>query len=405
MSALDDPKAVDPCAGAAAKHLSRRGDVAPFIAMDLMREANALAADGHEVVRMEVGQPGTQAPRRARERVAEALKSDPIGYTNAAGLPELREAIARLYETRYGLTVPPERVLITTGSSAGFVLTFLALFDAGQTVALPSPGYPCYRQILSALGISPALLPVDDNSHWMPTPAMLADHVTEYPLHGLLLASPANPTGTMLRRDALAGLLEACTRHGVHYISDEIYHGLTYDEPAASALEFTDDVVVVNSFSKYYSMTGWRIGWLVVPEDMVRRFERLQQHLFISAPAISQYAALGALQAVEELEAFKADYARNRRVLLEGLADAGIRHIAPADGAFYLYADVSDFTDDALAFAGRLLHEAHVAATPGLDFDPDLGHKFLRLSYAATPDCIELGLERIARFLRSLRVV
>jgi len=397
--------ATEPATSTVQPGISARGNVAPFLAMELLRKANAMAARGDDVVRMEIGQPSTPAPRRARERVAAALAGDALGYTDAAGLPQLRERIGELYARRHGLTVAPERIIVTTGSSAGFVLCFTALFDAGARVALPSPGYPSYRQILAAFGVEPVLVRTGAATRWMPTPGLMDVAAGGGRLQALLLASPANPTGTMLSRQELAALIGWCCSHGAHFISDEIYHGLTFDAPAETALRFSDDVIAVNSFSKYYSMTGWRIGWLVVPEAMVERFERLQQHLYISAPTLSQHAALGALEAgaEEELESHRAVYARNRRILLDGLAAMGLGppRIAPADGAFYVYVDISDLTDDAGAFAARLLAEAKVAATPGNDFDHTAGHKAIRFSYAGAPERIEQGVERIARFLRT----
>jgi aspartate/methionine/tyrosine aminotransferase len=363
---------------------SRRSAVAPFIVMDVMQAAAAREALGHRVIHMEVGQPGTPAPRAARAAAGRALEHETLGYTVALGLPELRARIAHHYAERYEVAVSPERVVVTTGSSAGFVLAFLALFDAGAKVALPSPGYPCYRHILSALGQTPMLLPTDSTSRWMPTATQIEDAVVREAIAGLVIASPANPTGTMLEASRLAELVAACRRHRLWLVSDEIYHGLTYGMAEHTALEHSADVVVVNSFSKYFSMTGWRVGWLVVPEGLVRPIERLAQNLYISPPTIAQVAAIGAFDGSEELEANKAVYAANRALLLDEFAKAGLERIVPADGAFYLYVDISDFAADSVAFTREMLQETGVAATPGVDFDAERGNRFVRFCYAGT---------------------
>ncbi len=376
-----------------------RSNIDPFIVMDVMRDANALQAAGADIIHMEVGQPGTPAPRAARERARRALETERLGYTEALGLPELRDRIARYYGERYGIEISPSRVVVTAGSSAGFVLAFLCLLDEGQSLLLPSPGYPCYRQILKALGVTPLLIETDAASRWMPTPADLAVAEAQRP-SGLLVASPNNPTGTMATPDRVAELAKACDAKGMWFISDEIYHGLEYELRAETALSHSDTAIVVNSFSKYFSMTGWRIGWLVVPEELVRPIERLAQNLYISPPAISQIAALGAFEAFEELEAIKAGYAANRQLLLNELPAAGLSSIVPADGAFYLYADVSALTPDSAAFARKLLREAGVAVTPGIDFDAERGHNFIRLSYAGPFDAMREAAARIKVWLK-----
>ncbi|MEO1000522.1 MAG: aminotransferase class I/II-fold pyridoxal phosphate-dependent enzyme, partial [Pseudomonadota bacterium] len=296
---------------------SRRSAVDPFIVMDVMEAARARDAAGHDIVHMEVGQPGTPAPARAREALAAALDR-PLGYTVALGLPELRARIARLYRDWYGVDVPAGRIVITSGSSAGFILAFLALFDAGDRVAIGDPGYPSYRNILRALDLTVDRIETGPETRFQPAPAHLSEG-----LSGLLVASPSNPTGTILDRAALSALIEACRARDIALISDEIYHGLHYDTRAVSALELTDEVVVINSFSKYFSMTGWRVGWMVVPEGLVRTVERLAQNLFICPPHASQVAALAALDAEEELEANRAVYARNRALLLDALPGMG----------------------------------------------------------------------------------
>jgi aspartate/methionine/tyrosine aminotransferase len=361
-----------------------RSDVPPFIVMDVMEAAAAREAQGHKVIHMEVGQPGTPAPRSAIDAVRRALDTDTLGYTGALGLPQLRARIAEYYRQRYGIEVPAERVVVTTGSSAGFVLAFLALFDVGAKVALPSPGYPCYRHILSVLGQSPLLLATDTASRWMPTAAQLEAEAARENLAGLVLASPANPTGTMLEGGRLAEIAEVCRRRGMWLVSDEIYHGLTYGMRAETALAHSDGAVVINSFSKYFSMTGWRIGWLVVPAGLVRKFERLAQNLYISPPTVAQVAAIGAFDGIEELEANRRVYAENRDLLLRELAVAGLERIVPADGAFYLYADIREFGEDSLAFTKRMLHDLGIAATPGVDFDAEHGSHYVRFCYAGT---------------------
>lgn len=371
-----------------------RSDVDPFIVMDVMEAARALEAEGRSIIHMEVGQPGTPAPAGARAAVAGAVQTEGLGYTVALGLPELRARIAQLYHDWYGLRLDPGRVVVTAGSSGAFLLAFTALFDAGQKVGLGAPGYPSYRQILKALSLEPVLIETAPAARYQPEPADLPSD-----LAGLIVASPGNPTGTMLDHAALKGLIAAAAANGTAFVSDEIYHGLHYGARAVSALEISDEVYVINSFSKYFSMTGWRVGWMVVPPDHVRTIERLAQNMFICAPHVAQVAALAAMSCTPELEANRAVYAENRRLMLEGLPRAGFTQIAPPDGAFYVYADVSELTQDSRAFAAEILREAGVAVTPGLDFDPGRGHSSLRFSYArATPDIIE-GLARLQSFM------
>ena len=374
---------------------SRRGAVDPFIVMDVMEAARAAEEAGRHVIHMEVGQPGTPAPAGARAALVQAMAAGPLGYTVALGLPDLRAGIAQLYRRWYGVDLDPARVVVTAGSSAAFLLAFTALFDAGERVALGEPGYPSYRQILRALSLTPVGLPTTDANRLQPVPADLA---AVPDLRGLIVASPGNPSGTMLGRAALSALIAHCAGRGISFISDEIYHGIQYEGRAVSALEVSDDVYVINSFSKYFSMTGWRIGWMVVPADHVRIIERLAQNMFICPPHASQIAALAALDCDDELRANVAVYAENRRLMLEGLPKAGFTRIAPPDGAFYIYADVSDLTRDSRAFAAEILAEAGVAVTPGLDFDPLRGGQTMRFSYArATADIAE-GLERLRAF-------
>ncbi|WYK04268.1 aminotransferase class I/II-fold pyridoxal phosphate-dependent enzyme [Cereibacter sphaeroides f. sp. denitrificans] len=380
--------------------VSRRGAVDPFIVMDVMEQARRLEAAGRSIIHMEVGQPGTPAPAGARAALARAMEEGPLGYTVALGLPELRQGIADLYRRWYGVELDPGRVVVTAGSSSAFLLAFTALFEAGERVALGEPGYPSYRQILRALSLEPVGIPTEAGNRLQPVPADL-ERVED--LAGLIVASPGNPSGTMLSAEALAALIAHVQARDMAFISDEIYHGLDYGTRAVSALEITDDVYVINSFSKYFSMTGWRLGWLVVPEDHVRRIERLAQNMFICPPHASQIAALAALDCTQELEANRAVYAENRRLMLEGLPKAGFTRFAPPDGAFYVYADVSDLTSDSLAFAAEILEGAGVAVTPGLDFDPLRGGRTLRFSYArATADIVE-GLARLEAFMAARR--
>lgn len=374
---------------------SQRGQVDPFIVMDVMEAASRAEAQGRRIVHMEVGQPSTPAPRAALEALGQAL-SQPLGYTIPLGMPELRAAIAGLYRRWYGIDLDPARVVVTPGSSGAFVLAFSALFDAGDRVAVGEPGYPSYRQILRAMSVQPVGMQTRAENRYQPVPDDIPADV-----QGVMIASPGNPSGTMLDRDALAALVTRTQEIGAALVSDEIYHGLDYGARPVSALELTDDVVVINSFSKYFSMTGWRVGWMVVPPDMVRTIGRLAANMFICAPHASQVAALAALspQADAEAQANLAVYAHNRRLMLERLPAMGFDRIAPPDGAFYIYADVSALTDDSRALAAEILDRAGVAVTPGLDFDPIRGAGTLRLSYAQSTAEITEGLDRLADFM------
>ncbi|MBT0780902.1 aminotransferase class I/II-fold pyridoxal phosphate-dependent enzyme [Paracoccus sp. pheM1] len=372
---------------------SRRGQVDPFIVMDVMEAARKAEAQGRRIIHMEVGQPSTPAPQGARRALAAALDR-PLGYTVALGLPELRQGIAGLYKRWYGLDLDPARVVVTPGSSGAFILAFSALFDAGARVALGEPGYPSYRQILRAMSLQPVGIPTRAEDRYQPRPGDLPADA-----QGLILASPGNPSGTVLRREELAGLTARAAELGMNVISDEIYHGLDYGAGFHSALEVTDEVFVINSFSKYFSMTGWRVGWMVVPDGMIRTVERIAQNMFICPPHASQVAALAALDCVDEAEANLAVYAENRRLMLERLPKIGFSRIAPPEGAFYIYADVSELTTDSLAFAAEILEKAGVAVTPGLDFDPHRGAQTLRFSYAAGAAEIAEGLDRLAAFM------
>lgn len=376
--------------------ISRRSEVDPFIVMDVMEEARKREEAGHRVIHMEVGQPGTSAPKQALDYLAAEMQRNPLGYTVALGRPDLRDRISQLYRDWYNVDVAPERFVVTAGSSAAFQLTFVTLFDAGDRVAIGDPGYPSYRNILKALDLVPTSIPTRAENRFQPVP----DEVRAiHDLAGLLVASPANPTGTMLDREQMEALICCCADRDIAFISDEIYHGIQYDSRAVSALEISDDVVVINSFSKYFSMTGWRIGWMVVPESHVRQVERLAQNMFICAPHASQITALAAMDCNAELAANMEVYRQNRALMMQGLPEAGFTKIAPPDGAFYVYADVSDITDDSRALAREILEIAGVSVTPGLDFDPARGARGLRFSYArSTADIVE-GLARLNTFM------
>lgn len=376
---------------------SRRGEVDPFIVMDVMEAARQAEAAGRHIIHMEVGQPSTAAPKAARDALTETMQSDALGYTVALGLPALRQRIAKLYGDWYDVDLDLNRVIVTPGSSGAFLLAFSALFDAGDSVAIGAPGYPSYRQILKALSLNPVDLQTAPENRLQPVP----DDFAELDVQGLMVASPANPTGTMLDKTAMTALIDATQAKGAAFISDEIYHGIEYEAKAVTALEMTDDCYVINSFSKYFSMTGWRAGWMVVPEDHVRLIERLAQNMFICAPHVSQVAALAAMDCDDELRGNLAVYTRNRQMMIEGLPKAGFTKFAPPDGAFYVYVDVSDFTNDSRQFARDILDEVGVAVTPGLDFDPIRGAGTLRFSYARSSQDIADGLERLARFMRT----
>lgn len=376
------------------RKVARRAAIAPFIVMDVMRAAHEEASRGTEVLHLEVGQPSTPAPRAVLREAHAALATDRLGYTEALGLEPLRRRIADHYAETYGVAVDWRRVVVTTGSSGAFVLAFLAAFDAGDRVAVP--GYPAYRNILQALGVEVVLLPVGPETHFQPAPDLLDAVIGR--LDGLIIASPANPTGAMLTRDALAALVTYCRERAIRLVSDEIYHGITYAAAAETALAFDDQTVVVNSFSKYYSMTGWRLGWLVLPEDLLRPVECLQQNLFISPPTLSQRAACAAFACRDDLDANVRRYASNRAVLLDALPAAGFGSLAPADGAFYLYADVSQRTKDSAALCRRMLREIGVAITPGTDFDPLRGHTCVRFSFAGSAEEINAAAERLLRW-------
>jgi aspartate/methionine/tyrosine aminotransferase len=380
---------------------SARSDVPAFMVMDVMAAAARIEAAGGRVIHMEVGQPAAPAPATAIAAARAALVSGRVGYTETLGIPTLRARVARHYQEAYDIAIDPARVIVTTGSSAGFILAFLALFEPGDRVAIALPGYPPYRHILTALGCEPVAIETTRATRWAITPEMLLTAHRRAPLKGALIASPANPTGTMMTGEALRDLVAAADDAGIRFISDEIYHGLDYAFAPETAARLSDDAVIINSFSKYFCMTGWRIGWMVAPEPLVRPIDRLQGNLAISVPTLSQVAAEAAFDGRAEMEAVKHGYELNRRILLEGLPKAGFENILPVDGAFYLYADVARFCDDSFAFAQRMLEETHVAATPGVDFDPRQGRHFIRFCYAGAAAEMREAVERIGAWLKT----
>ena len=380
---------------------SNRGNVDPFIVMDVMENARKAEEKGEDIVHMEVGQPGTPAPIEAQRQLIEKMKNDSMGYTVALGIPELRKRISQLYGDWYNLDLNPDRIIITSGSSAGFILSFSSLFDAKDRVGICSPGYPSYRQILKAKDLETVLIETKFENNFQP----FASDLKGLNLSGVLIASPANPTGSMLNYNQLESLILSSLEQNISFISDEIYHGIEYEKKATTALQITNQCYVINSFSKYFSMTGWRVGWMVVPEDHIRQIERLAQNMFICAPHASQIAALHALDCEDELKNNLDVYKENRKLMIKGLKDSGFSKISSPDGAFYIYADVSKFCNDSLEFANRVLKEAKVAITPGLDFDTNRGNSTIRFSYARSTEDIIKGLEKLNIFMKNNKYI
>ncbi|NCW07793.1 MAG: aminotransferase class I/II-fold pyridoxal phosphate-dependent enzyme [Rhodobacterales bacterium] len=377
------------------KH-SVRGNIDPFIVMDVMEKARKAEENGRKIIHLEVGQPSTAIPFEALKRTSDTMKRDPLGYTVALGLPELRKKISGLYGRWYNLDLDPARVVITSGSSGAFILSFISLFDVAARVGIGAPGYPSYRQILKSLGILPVDIKTSLENKFQPT----KNDILSNSLDGLLVASPSNPSGTMLDQNELAELIETSKSVGANFISDEIYHGIQYEKKAVSALEITDQCYVINSFSKFFSMTGWRVGWMVVPEDHIRVVERLAQNLFICPPHISQVAALEALSCENELSQYIEIYRKNRQIIMHELPQIGFQNFAPPDGAFYFYVDISRYSDDSLSFCDDVLEEVGVAITPGVDFDPVRGNTTIRISYARSTDEISEGINRLGNFMK-----
>ena len=374
---------------------SKRSDVDPFIVMDVMEAARIAEENGKHIIHMEVGQPGTPAPKIARDFITNEINKNNLGYTVSLGLPDLRKKISNLYGEWYNIEVDPKRVVVTTGSSGAFILSFSALFDSGDRVGIGSPSYPSYRQILKSLSLETVDIQTKLENRFQPIP----EDIKSNNLNGILVASPANPTGSMLDKNSLENLINTAKENNVSFISDEIYHGIEYESKPTSALEITNNCYVINSFSKYFSMTGWRIGWMVVPEDHIRQVERLSQNLFVCPPHASQVTALAALDSNDELQANVDVYKKNREILLEELPKAGLKKFSPPDGAFYIYVDISEYSNDSLSFCKKVLEEANVAITPGVDFDQKRGNSTIRFSYARSTEDIIEGTKRIKEFM------
>ncbi|MBH9975587.1 MULTISPECIES: pyridoxal phosphate-dependent aminotransferase [Bartonella] len=377
--------------------LSKRSDVDPFFAMDVLASANKKREAGEAVISMAIGQPAAPCPLIVREAAERALKDGHIGYTDSLGITGLREKIAAYYEQYHRLAISPERIAVTTGSSAAFNLAFLTFFDVGDRVAITRPGYPAYRHIMKALGLD--VVEIDTKGNGLLDVKMLEEQHSRAPIKGVLFASPSNPTGASIKPEELKNIVEFCREHNITVIADEIYHRLNFAAPDTTALAFGDDVTVINSFSKYYCMTGWRVGWMVLPKNAVRAVERISQNLYISAPELSQIAAISAFDATTELEKVKDTYRINRENLKKALPALGLKLLAPMDGAFYAYCDISKFSNDSTEFARKMLEETNVAATPGIDFDTLEGKRTLRFSYAGSPVAIDEALKRLDNWL------
>ena len=376
---------------------SKRSEIQPFIVMDVMRAANERAASGNDVIHLEVGQPSSSAPAKVLEIAKSALNSDKLGYTDALGTMVLRERISRHYSDGYGLDLDLEQIVITTGSSGGLALSFLSSFDVGDYVGLATPGYPAYKNMLKAFGINVLEIPVDHTSHFQLTIEILKKQPKK--LAGLIISSPSNPTGSMIPTSSLHELLIWCETEGVRVISDEVYHGIVYEKPADTVLGHSKNAIIINSFSKYFSMTGWRLGWMIVPKNMLRSIECLAQNFFVSPPALSQQAATAAFDCAEELNHHVSQYKVNRDLLLNELPKAGLEKFAPVDGAFYIYVDVSHLTDDSNAFCKTMLSEIGVAMTPGIDFDAARGNSYVRLSFSGAYKDIHEAAIRLKKWL------
>lgn len=377
--------------------VANRAQIDPFYVMEAFREAAQVSATGADVLHLSLGQPADRPPKDVLEYAASQALEDPLGYTDARGMPVLRDRIADHYAQQYRLEVPPDRIFVTVGSSSAYFMALLAAFDVGDRVALVSPHYPATPNMMRALGVEPVIMRSTMEDNYQPTLAML-QALDEVP-NGLVIASPSNPTGTVIDPDELAEIIKYCEANNIRIISDEIYHGVSYGGDTKSVLELSDNMIVNNSFSKYYLLPGWRLGWAVMPEDLCRSVESLLQNFFISPPAVSQYAALKVMDCRDQLDEIVVGYKNNRDTLLEGLPKAGIDRLAPAQGAFYLYADVSHLTNDSVAFCHKMLEEAHVCAVPGLDFDKGEGHRYVRFSYSGARADIKEACDRLQRWL------
>ena len=379
--------------------VAQRANVPPFHVMDLLAAAQRRQLTHGDLVNFVAGQPSTGAPQSVRTEAKRLLDEEVLGYTVATGVPGLREAVAAHHRRTSGIDVSLDDVVITTGSSGGFLLAFLAAFEAGDRVVMARPGYACYRNVLTALGCEVVEIDCGPETRFQPTVEQLSE--IGGMIHGLVLASPANPTGTMVPPDEMAAIARWCEDNLVRLVSDEIYHGITYGQPTSSAWQTSRTGVVFGSFSKYFSMTGWRLGWMLVPEDLRRPVDVLTGNFTICPPVLSQYAAIAAFtpESYAELDGHVARYATNRALLLEGLPRLGIDRLAPADGAFYVYADIGHLTDDSHAWCLRLLDETGVATAPGIDFDTRRGNEFVRLSFAGSAEEIAEGLDRLGGWL------
>ncbi|MCK5793001.1 MAG: aminotransferase class I/II-fold pyridoxal phosphate-dependent enzyme [Ketobacter sp.] len=376
----------------------KRSDISPFLVMEAFREAHEVTKTGADVIHLSLGQPASKPPQQVLQKVAERMMEDKLGYTDACGIPALRERIAKHYRDEYGLEVPAERVFITIGSSAAFFLSMLCAFNPGDKLAIARPCYPAYPNMMKALDLVPVYLHTTTEDNFQPTVAML-EALPEKP-QGLVIASPSNPSGTVIGPKRMKQLVEYCEQHGIRLISDEIYHGVTYGQrETSSVLEHSQQMIIINSFSKYYLLPGWRLGWVVMPENLCRPYETMLQNFFISPPAIAQHAALAVFECKDELDEVVRGYAVNRQILLDELPKAGFNELSPAEGAFYIYANVSSLTNDSREFCRRMLNEAHVCAVAGLDFDKESGHAYVRFSFAGETAEIREAMERLKRWM------
>lgn len=380
---------------------SHRSDVQPFLVMQALREAAQLDAEGADIIHLSLGQPANKPPQRVLDKVAEALKTEQLGYTDSRGVSPLRERLAHFYYTEYGHTVSPERIFVTTGSSSAQFLALLAAFDVGAKVAINTPCYAAYPQLMKSLGITPIFIPTNAETNYQPTVSML--RALEEKPDGIILTSPSNPTGTVISPDEYAAIIAHCDAEGIRVISDEIYHTILYgDAQVQTAISLSDQSIVTSSFSKYFLLPGWRLGWMIVPENFQIRIENLLQNFFLSAPAVAQIAALEALECRTELDEVVVQYTNNRQIVADGLRAAGLHKLSEPQGAFYIYADISDYSDDSIAFCQKMLREAHVCAVAGVDFDAQRGHHFVRFSYAGAPERMKEACERLKIWIGGL---
>ena len=378
---------------------SKRSEIAPFLAIDMLTKSNTLKSKGRDIIHMDVGEPGFNTPKHVLEYAKTIIDKKKIGYTESIGIPELREKISNHYKLWYNEEVKSNSIAVTAGASGAFVLTLLALFDPGDRIAIMTPYYPAYVNALKALNLDIVFLRGKNKSGYQPTLEMLES--IKGTIKGIVVASPANPTGSILKNKQLIDLAKWCKQNNIKIISDEIYHGIEYGKLSETLLHYNSDAIIINSFSKYFSMTGWRLGWLIAPKNIINTIEKLSMSLFLCAPTFSQLIAVKALEDYEILNNNVLIYKKNRDLLINFFEDMGFNKYAPADGAFYLYLDVSKITDNSTNFAIRLLKEAGVSSTPGADFDHNLGNKFIRFSYGGTHKEIVEGTKRIYNWLKN----